>query len=57
MDANLPIYSVLAVGKKPDSTLQLLDTSASQGPQISIVRLGDPGSSVSCADVRSATYP
>jgi hypothetical protein len=57
MDANLPIYSVLAVGNKPDSSLTLLDVSPSQGPQVSIVRLGDPGASVSCSDVRAATYP
>jgi len=57
MDANLPIYDILAVGKKPDSKLTLLDTSASQGPLVSIVRLGDPGASLGCADVRDAKYP
>jgi len=57
MDANLPIYNILAVGKKPDSKLTLLDTSASQGPLVSIVRLGDVGASLGCADARDATYP
>ena len=57
MDANLPIYNVLAVGKAPDSSLKLSDTSVSKGPQVSLVRLGDPGASASCADVRGAMFP
>jgi hypothetical protein len=57
MDANLPIYDVLNVGATPDSSLQLTDKSPSAGPQISLVRLGDANASISCDDVRSATYP
>jgi len=57
MDANLPIYDILAVGKRPDSDYELRDTSASAGPQVSLVRLGGPGADVSCEAVRGAAHP
>jgi hypothetical protein len=57
MDENLPIYRVLALGEAPASTLNVVDRSASQGPQMSMVRLGKPGDDVSCAAVRAAVYP
>ncbi|MFI5306093.1 MAG: hypothetical protein ACHQ53_01995 [Polyangiales bacterium] len=57
LDENLPIYNILAVGQKPDSKLNVVDTSASKGPLFSMVRLGKPGDSVSCEDVRNAAYP
>jgi hypothetical protein len=57
MDANLPIYDILAVGERPDSDYELRDTSPSSGPQISLVRLGGPDADVSCEDVRSAAHP
>ncbi len=57
MDANLPLYNILAVGQTPDAKLNLADTSTSAGPQVSLVRLGPPGAQVSCADVRDASYP
>ncbi|MFI5308598.1 MAG: hypothetical protein ACHQ53_14660, partial [Polyangiales bacterium] len=57
MDANLPVYNILAVGQAPDTKLKLVDTSKSDGPQMSLVRLGAAGASATCADVRAATYP
>lgn len=57
MDENLPIYAVLAEGEVPPDVLKNVDTSPSAGPRISMVRLGDLGSQVACADVRAATYP
>jgi hypothetical protein len=57
MDANLPIYNILAVGQAPDAKLKLADTSKSDGPQLSLVRLGAAGAGLTCADVRAATYP
>jgi hypothetical protein len=56
MDANLPIYSVLAVGAVPSTTLKLKDVSPSKGPQTSVARLGSLGAAVTCADVRAASY-
>jgi hypothetical protein len=57
MDANLPVYDILAVGQTPDEDLELADTSASLGPRFSLVRLGDPGATASCEDVRLAMQP
>jgi hypothetical protein len=56
LDANLPLYDMLIAGAKPKPALRLLDTSASQGPQASVVRLAASGASVSCSDVRNAAY-
>lgn len=57
MDANLPIYDILAVGAAPNPMLKLKDTSKSIGPQLSMVRLSPKGSAPTCADVRAAPYP
>jgi hypothetical protein len=57
MDANLPVYDILAVGQTPDEALELADTSASLGPRFSLVRLGASGATPSCADVRAAMQP
>jgi hypothetical protein len=56
LDANLPLYDMLIAGAKPDSKLRLLDTSASQGPQTSVVRLSARDAAVSCSDVRKVAY-
>ncbi len=57
MDANLPLYTILAVGQAPDAKLKLADTSASPGPLVGMVRLGPVGAAASCADVRAASFP
>lgn len=54
LDANLPLYQILAVGEKPSSTLTLSDKSASKGPQVRLVRLGALDAGATCADVRAA---
>lgn len=57
MDQNLPQYYVLEQGQSPPSTLSgLSDTSASRGPLLSLVRLGDSGEKVGCDRVRGASY-
>jgi hypothetical protein len=56
LDQNMPIYNVLALGKAPDSKLNVVDKSVSKGPQFSLVRLGKVGDQVTCADVRDAKY-
>jgi hypothetical protein len=57
MDANLPVYDILGVGARPRSELDLSNTAASTGPQMSLVRLGAPNADVNCEDVRSAVQP
>ena len=57
MDANLPIYRILAFGEKPPTTLELADQTASKGPQARLVRLGALDAAVTCADVRAAQLP
>jgi hypothetical protein len=57
MDANLPIYDVLNVGETPATNLNLKDKTASLGPQVSLVRLGDADTDVTCEQVRSALTP
>jgi hypothetical protein len=56
LDDNLPIYNILNVGDTPDPKLNVVDKSASKGPLFSIVRLGELGDPVTCADVRNAHY-
>jgi hypothetical protein len=56
MDANLPVYEVLAAGTTPPKALNLSDKSASRGPESSVVRLGAANAAVSCAVVRAAKY-
>lgn len=57
VDTNLPIYSVLDIGERPNDALDLADTSASLGTQVSLVRLADLGSDVTCEEVRAAAEP
>jgi hypothetical protein len=56
VDANLPVYDMLSAGTKPPSMLKLLDTSASKGPQTSVVRLSTGDAAISCDNVRMAKY-
>jgi hypothetical protein len=57
LDSNLPIYEVLDVGESPDDALELADDSESSGTEVSLVRLADLGSDVSCEEVRAAAHP
>lgn len=57
LDTNLPIYTVLDVGEEPDDELELADVSESTGTEVSLVRLGDIGSDVTCEEVRAAAHP
>jgi hypothetical protein len=57
MDENLPIYQVLLPGQTPMMPIEVENDHPSLGPKISLVRLGDLGEDVSCADVRGAPYP
>jgi hypothetical protein len=57
LDTNLPIYTVLDVGESPDEELDLVDTAPSLGTQVSLVRLADLGTDVSCEQVRTAAHP
>lgn len=54
VDTNLPIYTVLDVGESPNDDLDLVDASPSSGTQVSLVRLADLGSDVTCEQVRAA---
>jgi hypothetical protein len=57
LDENLPIYNILNVGMAPDPALNVVNKKVSDGPLMSMVRVGGPGEHVTCADVRSANYP
>ena len=57
MDENLPIYEILRLGESPGSNLDVKDRSPSKGPLMSMVRLGKPGATVTCEQVRNAAYP
>jgi len=57
MDANLPLYKVLAVGEKPATTLELANTTASKGPMVRLKRIAPLATAVSCADARAAVAP
>jgi hypothetical protein len=57
VDTNLPIYTVLDVGERPSSGLELADASPSTGTQVSLVRIADLGSDVTCEQVRTAAHP
>ena len=56
MDENLPDYFILGEGDEPNPSLSLSDDSPSPGPLVSVIRLGELGDEVSCADVRAAAY-
>jgi hypothetical protein len=55
MDANLPVYELLSAGATPKAP-NVVDKSASRGPEISVVRLGAASAAVSCAAVLAAKY-
>jgi hypothetical protein len=65
VDQNVPIFHVLKAGEVPPANWKhsrpeadaKLDRSPSKGPQSSVVRLGDLGSTVSCEMTRNAQYP
>jgi len=57
LDANLPLYTILGAGEEPASALDLVDDSASVGPQVSMVRVAPLGTPVTCAAVRDAAHP
>jgi hypothetical protein len=65
VDKNTPAFHVLQVGQMPPANWKharpeadmLLDRSPSKGPQSSVIRLGDLGGAVTCAQVRGATFP
>lgn len=52
MDENMPIYEILEEGQVP--RLQVKDMSPSPGTLFTVVRLGELGDDVSCAEVRDA---
>ena len=52
MDQNMPIYLILEQGQTP--TFAVKDMSPSVGTSFTVVRLGDLGDDVSCAQVREA---
>jgi hypothetical protein len=64
VDQNLPNYHVLQKGTAPSDTWKTeaakvstsLDQTGSVGPRSSMVRLGDVGTTFSCAQVREATF-
>ncbi len=65
LDKNTPRFHVMQVGDVPPSTWKhqlaasdaKLDRNASVGPRSAVVRLGDLGAAVSCADIRNTTFP
>jgi len=57
MDENLPIYNCLKKGEVPPEDLIVVsDYSPSDGPKMSLVKLGEIGDSITCEDVRNANY-
>jgi hypothetical protein len=65
VDMNVPIFHPLQMGEAPPAMWKhsrpeadaVLDRKPSVGPRSAVVRLGDLGTNVSCADVRNAQYP
>jgi hypothetical protein len=57
MDENLPLYHCMKQGDVPPAEIiEITDRSPSDGPQMSLVRLGDIGDDITCEDVRNAAY-
>ncbi|MBN1654592.1 MAG: hypothetical protein JXA30_12550 [Deltaproteobacteria bacterium] len=57
MDENLPLYNCMKKGDVPDPELTAIeDHSPSNGPDISLVKLGELDDDISCEDVRNAEY-
>jgi len=58
VDENVPNYHVLQKDQAPPSldypNGMKVDPTASTGPQSAVKRLGDPGKTFTCADVRAA---
>jgi hypothetical protein len=57
LDANIPIWNVLQTGETPPSHITITDRSASPGARSALVRLGNLGDNITCADVRNAPFP
>jgi hypothetical protein len=62
VDQNNPIFHVLQKDQTPPASWASIanaavDRTPSKGPLSSVVRLGDLGATVSCADVRNAAFP
>lgn len=65
LDKNTPTFHVLKAGETPPAEWKhtraevdtLLDRTPSVGPKSAVVRLGELGSSSTCADVRNAEFP
>jgi hypothetical protein len=57
MDENLPLYNCMEEGDVPPADLTTIrDQSPSKGPKMSLIKLGEIGDSITCEDVRNATY-
>ncbi len=57
MDENLPLYNCMKQGDVPPADLiAITDQSPSEGPQVSLVKLGEIGDGITCEDVRNAAY-
>jgi hypothetical protein len=56
IDESMPEYRVLSAGEKPSTSSTRVDGTASKGPVISVVRLGESRSFVTCDQVRTASY-
>ena len=65
VDQNLPNFHVLMAGQMPPAEWKhprpeadrMLNRMPSKGPIGSVVRIADPGATVTCAQVRMATFP
>jgi hypothetical protein len=56
IDLSMPDYHVLAAGEKPMETSSRHDTTPSDGPVASMVKFGPSGTSITCEQVRDASY-
>jgi hypothetical protein len=63
VDEQAPTYNILAAGTAPPPEIMTmgfesmqLDQTPSAGPRSAMVRIGDAGTSFSCADVRNAAF-
>lgn len=57
MDNNLPLYNCMKQGDVPPADLTAItNRTPSNGPRMSLVKLGNIGDDITCEDVRKATY-
>jgi hypothetical protein len=56
LNRNLPIYLFPDKGESPPEGLSLPDSSPSKGAEITMVKMGDLGDTVTCAEIREAEY-